>query len=83
MSEVKHEFEVYVRSSCHLCDDLLAVLDEYLLSHNDSYSLNIIDISDSELLEKEFGHLVPVLLESGNEICHYFFDATRWHEYFS
>lgn len=79
----KHEFKVYVRHSCHLCDDLLLVLNEYLESHLVPYSLDVIDITDDVELEEKYGQLVPVLHESGNEICHYFFDVNRWNEYFS
>ncbi len=83
MNYIKHEFKVYVRDCCHLCDDMLSVLNEYLETHLVPYSLDVIDISTDSELEKKYGELVPVLQESGNEICHYFFDAKRWHEYFS
>jgi len=83
MSNAKHEFKVYVRTSCHLCDDMVSTLNEYLESHLEPYSLDIIDITDDDFLEEKFGVLIPVLHESGNEICHYFFDAIRWNEYFS
>jgi len=80
---LKHDFKVYIRSSCHLCDDMLQVLTEYLKTHVVPYTLDIIDIDDNEALEREFGQLVPVLHESGHEICHYFFDVNQWNEYFS
>lgn len=79
----KHEFTVYVRHSCHLCDDMLLVLNDYLDTHLLPYSLEIIDITDNADLEKKYGRLIPVLHESGNEICHYFFDEKRWNEYIS
>ena len=83
MFKDKYEFKVYVRDSCHLCNDMLIVLNEYLDSSLVNYSLDIIDITDDTKLEERFGQLVPVLHESGIEICHYFFDAKRWHEYIS
>jgi len=83
VSSQKHEFIVYVRSACHLCDDMLLVLNEHLESHPVPYQLIVIDIADNADLEQKYGQLVPVLHESGTEICHYFFDAKRWHEYFS
>ncbi len=83
MSFKKHEFKVYVRESCHLCDDMLSVLNEYLDTHLVPYSLDIIEISNDPDLEKKHSEFVPVLHESGNEICHYFFDAKLWHEYFN
>ncbi len=83
MTKDKHQFTVYIRHSCHLCDDMLTVLNEYLKSHLVPYNLNIVDIANDVELEAKFGQLVPVLHESGNEICHYFFDANQWHEYFS
>ena len=83
MHKDKHEFKVYVRHSCHLCTDMLSVLNEYLDTHLVPYSLDIIDITDDAELEAKYGQLVPVLHESGNEICHYFFDVKRWQEYIS
>ncbi len=83
MSQEKHEFTVYVRHSCHLCNDMLIVLNEYLDTHLVPYSLDVIDITNNDELEKRYGQFVPVLHESGNEICHYFFDVNQWNEYFS
>ncbi len=83
MSKDKHEFTVYVKHSCHLCDDMLTILNEFLETHLVDYNVEIIDITNDVQLEQQYGQLVPVLCESGNEICHYFFDVNRWHEYFS
>jgi len=83
VSRAKHEFTVYVRHSCHLCDDMMTVLNEHLDTYSEPYSLDVIDITGDSELENLHGQFVPVLHESGNEICHYFFDAKQWNEYFS
>jgi len=62
---------------------MLIVLNEYLDTHLVPYSLDVIDITNNDELEKRYGQFVPVLHESGNEICHYFFDVNQWNEYFS
>lgn len=80
-----YQFVVYIRSGCHLCDELLAILQEYLNLLESDYTLKIIDIGNhgdnGAELEALYGQKLPVLTESGDEICHYFFDVNLWQQY--
>ncbi len=75
---------VYVRSGCHLCDDMLQTLNELQPEHG--FELEVIDILGNSRLEGEHGQFVPVLCgrRSGNweEICHYFLDLVALKQYF-
>ncbi len=75
---------VYVRSGCHLCDDMLQTLNE--LQQEYSFELEVIDILGNSRLEAEYGQLIPVLCGWGNgnwkEICHYFIDLVALKQYF-
>ena len=41
------------------------------------YVLNVIDVDQHPQLEAIWGDKVPVLLDAGVEICHYFLDVER------
>jgi len=65
---------VYIRTYCHLCDDMLKALAPWVEPHG--LQLETVDIDADPALEARYGELVPVLCgASGEEICHYFFDA--------
>ncbi len=68
---------VYMRTYCHLCDDMLAALAPWAERHG--LAVETVDIDADPELEQRYGELVPVLcgVHGGeqDEICHYFFDA--------
>jgi len=81
------QFTLYSRSYCHLCDDMLAALQQ-MQSPRQLFTVTVIDIDemagqgDSGPLER-FDELVPVLFGDlqAPPLCHYFLDegaARSW-----
>ncbi|MBD3609527.1 MAG: glutaredoxin family protein [Gammaproteobacteria bacterium] len=63
---------LYIRSYCHLCEDMLQALHPW--KQKLGFELNIIDIDDDPQLVERYDTLIPVLMAGNIEICHYFFD---------
>lgn len=70
---------VYVRTGCHLCDDMLQALTEWR-KHGD-FELEVIDIIGQPDLESIYGTKIPVLAVDGQEICHYYLDPIALGQY--
>ena len=68
---------VYARSYCHLCDDMIAALQQ--LQGRFVFEVKIVDVDGDPALEARFNELVPVLMthtpDGERELCHYFLDA--------
>lgn len=71
---------VYGREYCHLCHDMVAALDALRPVY--AFTLEMIDVDEDMALEQRYGHLVPVLVANGEEICHYHFDPAAFAAYF-
>jgi hypothetical protein len=71
---------VYGREDCHLCHDMIAELEAFQLDY--PFLLEIVDVGEDEILERQYGHLVPVLAGNGEEICHYHLDPVALAAYF-
>ena len=79
-------FTLYSRSWCHLCEDLLTALRNFMAREGLAFEVEVVDIDaslDPGLLAR-FDELVPVLFGAdpdAPELCHYFFDeaALRRH----
>jgi len=73
-------FTLYSRSYCHLCDDMLLQLQQYL---NDvDIPIAVLDVDADEELVTRFDELVPVLYgqkddAEAQQICHYFLDLEK------
>jgi thioredoxin reductase (NADPH) len=65
---------VLSRSYCHLCDDLIAALEEIRrrIGATRAFEISVVDIDRHADLEAIYGDKVPVLLDGETEICHYF-----------
>lgn len=63
---------LYVRPGCHLCEDMAAALDELKAAWG--FDFRIVDVDRDPALAARYGHLVPVLTQGADEICHYFLD---------
>lgn len=72
---------VFGREYCHLCHDMVAALDALRPIY--AFTLEVVDVDDDIALEQRYGHLVPVLVANGEEICHYHLDAAGLAAYFS
>ena len=66
---------VLSRSYCHLCDDLITALEQFQGRFSCAFEIEVVDIDQHPALEAQWGDKVPVLLDGGVEICHYFLDV--------
>ena len=66
------ELVVYVRSECHLCEDMVDQLRE--LQTERAFGLEIRDVDIRPDWVSAYGEKVPVLLTNDIEICRYFLD---------
>ena len=72
----------YGRNYCHLCDDLLAALEQ--LRGEFVFEVTVIDVDVDPMLSARFDELVPVLLgNDGLELCHHHLDTPKVREYLS
>lgn len=74
------DLTVYGREDCHLCQDMIAALEVFQPEYR--FSFRFIDVDEDETLERQYGHLVPVLTGNDEEICHYFLDPDALAAYF-
>jgi thiol-disulfide isomerase/thioredoxin len=79
-SNIPIKFTLYSRSYCHLCDDMLLQLQQYL--DDDGMSIVMLDVDADEALLERFDELVPVLYgqkagAEARQICHYFLDLEQ------
>jgi len=77
---VSERLTVFVRSGCHLCEQMLQELQR--LRTERDFRLEVVDILGSEALEAEYGSRIPVLTGERGEICYYFLDETALQQYF-
>jgi len=63
---------IYIRSGCHLCEDLLAQLQ--LLRQTHPFDFITIDVDSDARLKEQYGSLVPLVMHGDVQICHYFLD---------
>lgn len=80
MKPSQAELSVYIRTYCHLCEDMLAQLEHH--RQRLGFQLTIIDIEDDDTLERLYGEKIPVLKAGEYELCHYFLDESALYGYF-
>jgi len=66
------QLTVYARTYCHLCDDMIAALQQ--LQGRFAFDVQVVDVDADAALETQFGEKVPVLTYGDRELCHYFLD---------
>ena len=69
------QFILYSRSYCHLCDDMIAGLQE--IRARVPFELEVVDVDANPELEARYGELVPVLVGPEGELCHYHLDRAK------
>ena len=62
----------YFRQECHLCEEMWQELQQ--IPGVDSLSVERIEITAQEALERRFGALVPVLTVGDQVLCNYYLD---------
>jgi hypothetical protein len=73
------ELTLLSRSYCHLCHEMEVAMAP--LCEEFGAQLMVVDVDADPLLVERYDELVPVLLHGETEICHYFLDAPKLHEY--
>ena len=63
---------IYIRTGCHLCEDLLLQLQALKQGH--PFDFIVIDVDSDKDLASRYGELVPVVMLGDRQICHYFLD---------
>ena len=63
---------LYGREHCHLCDEMKDALAFF--GRDSGFLLNVIDVDSDVDLQQRYGHLVPVLVDGMQEICHFHLD---------
>jgi len=71
--------QLYGRSWCHLCEDMLAALAP--LRGEFGFTLDVVDVDSNPQLETRFGERVPVLVHGERELCHYHLNAAAVTDY--
>jgi len=66
------QLSIYIRSGCHLCDDLLSQLQQ--LQSEYSFDFHTINVDSCPQLVAQYGARIPVLTHGDEELCHYFLD---------
>ena len=66
------ELLLYARSGCHLCEDMLAALQPWVVAGR--VRLRWVEIDRDAGLRKRYGARVPVLCLGARELCHYHLD---------
>jgi thioredoxin reductase (NADPH) len=61
------------REYCHLCHEMRAALEQFRGRYD--FVVDVVDVDRHPALEEKWGDKVPVLLDGGREICHYFLDV--------
>lgn len=74
-------FTVMSREWCHLCHDMLALLEPLALELG--WSVEVFDVDADPALEAKWNELVPVLLVDDLVLCHYHLDEAAVREYCS
>lgn len=72
------EVVVYERAGCHLCEEMLAVVEN--LQSEFSIAVRRVDIGGSAGLEARFGTEIPVLFVGGRKAFKYRVTAERLRE---
>lgn len=75
------QLTLYRRTGCHLCEAMQGQLQ--VLQDEHDFSLQTVDIDDDPALEAAYGERIPVLMHGEMEICHYFLEVSKLHQYFS
>ncbi len=74
------ELQLLVREGCSLCDRFEGQLEAHPLRAH--FSLERVVINPLPELQARYGDQVPLLLDGGEEICHYHLDGealSRWY----
>lgn len=69
------QFQLYVRSGCHLCEAMEEELSTFIASGE--IQVERIYIDNDAMLNKLYGERIPVLTYNKKLICEYFLDPDK------
>ena len=72
---------LYGRAYCHLCEDMLAVLER--LRTEFDFAVSVVDVDSDPELERRFGEVVPVLAHGERELARTRLDEALLRVYLS
>jgi glutaredoxin len=75
----RYRLTVYSRSHCHLCEEMIAALQE--MQGRFHFELQVIDVDGDPELQRRHGAGVPVLVHGERELCRHFLDRPVVLEY--
>jgi glutaredoxin len=75
----KAKLTVYSRHDCHLCEEMIAGLQE--LQARFHFQLQVVDVDADPELERRYGAGVPVLTHGERELCRHFLDRAAVTEF--
>ena len=67
------------RTYCHLCHEMELALAPLL--EEVGAEVEVVDVEEYPLLEKNYGEYVPVLLHDKNELCRFVLDVRKVRDY--
>ena len=70
---------VYSRRHCHLCDEMIAALQE--MQGRFRFEMQVVDVDGDPELVRRHGERVPVLAHGERDLCHYFLDSAAVSKY--
>lgn len=80
MKSKPYPLTLYGRVYCSLCQHMLQHLQAAI--EQGLVSVRFVDVDEDESLIARYDELVPVLMDdSGNELCHWHFDAEAFSAY--
>ncbi|MBI3561348.1 MAG: glutaredoxin family protein [Gammaproteobacteria bacterium] len=77
----KPRLTLYLRPDCHLCEEFLLQLQQFLVGRD--VALQVIDVDSDLDTAERFGPRVPLLAGDQGELCHYEFDQLALQTYLS
>lgn len=66
------QLTLYNRYGCHLCEDMLKLLNEF--AEELCFEVTLVDIDDDPVLQARYNDAVPLLAIGTREVCRHFFD---------
>ena len=75
------DLTVYSRHGCHLCEEMIAALQE--MQGRFRFGIAVVDVDSDPELVSRYGEKLPVLAHGARELCHHVLDRVAVAEYVS
>ena len=78
MPSRKQRFQLYSRTGCGLCEEMLSELSAF--PEVQRLGVDVLDVDADAAAKVRYGHKIPVLLFAGELVCHGHLDAEEVHK---